>query len=226
MPWSGKHLVYRDGRWFESFLADKDKVLVLRALKDWAFMDQLPELSNSRAEKKTFKFIATELTHAPWFMSPGKCEVTAAPDRGLSPEGRPLAHLATEACALKALASWFEWMKKEGVWDKTTVVIASDHSSGDDPAFSRVFSEAGMQNAPARANSLLMVRRAGQTGPLRTETTPMTGAAAVSAWTGVKPEGPRTHVIAKPHGESYVVDKVWRLDGSMFNAKNWADQTP
>lgn len=226
VPWSGKHLVYRDGRWFESFLADKDKVLVLRALKDWAFMDQLPELSNSRAEKKTFKFIATELTHAPWFMSPGKCEVTAAPDRGLSPEGRPLAHLATEACALKALASWFEWMKKEGVWDKTTVVIASDHSSDDDPAFSRVFSEAGMQNAPARANSLLMVRLAGQTGPLRTDTTPMTGAAAVSAWTGVKPEGPRTHVIAKPHGESYVVDKVWRLDGSMFNAKNWADQTP
>ena len=36
-------------------------------------------------------------------------------------------------------------MKKKGVWDNTTVVLASDHSAGDDPAYSNLFKNSGME---------------------------------------------------------------------------------
>lgn len=113
VPWSAKNQIYRNGRWFESFLGDKNEVLVLRALKDWALFEQLPELSNAKAQKNTFKFIDTELTHTPWFMDPGVCRIVSNPKREIGADGVPLAHLATETCALKALARWFDWMKKK-----------------------------------------------------------------------------------------------------------------
>ena len=226
VPWSGKNLIYRDGRWFESFLGDKNEVLVLRALKDWALFDQLTDISNADRQKNTFKFIDTELTHSPWFMDPGTCGVVASPKREFSADGVPLAHLATETCALKALAKWFAWMKKEGVWNNTTVVLASDHSSGDDPVFDKTFSQAGMQQAPTRANALLLMKRAEESGELRVDMTPMTAAEAAKLWTGVEPPKPRTHVWGKSRGEGYLIDKVWSVDGSMFEASSWIGKSP
>lgn len=49
--------------------------------------------------------------------------------------------------------------EKEGVWDNTTVVLASDHSAGDDPAYSKIFTDAGMGTGAARSNALLLVKK-------------------------------------------------------------------
>ena len=224
VPWSGKNLIYRDGRWFESFLGNKNEVLVLRALKDWALFDQLPELSNANRQKSTFKFIDTELTHFPWFMDPGVCRIQTNPKREMSSDGVPLAHLATETCALKALAKWFDWMKKEGVWDNTTVVLASDHSAGDDPAYSKIFTDAGMGTGAARSNALLLVKKAGQAGELKTDDAPMTAAKAAALWTGVEPPQPRIHILGKSRGEGYLIERVWHVNGSMFDPKSWTEK--
>lgn len=226
VPWSGKNLIYRDGRWFESFLGNKDEVLVLRALKDWAFLAQLPEISNANGQKNTFKFLDTELTHSPWFMDPGTCRITSDPKREVGSDGVPLAHLATEACALKALASWFEWMKREGIWDNTTVVLASDHSSGDDPDFNRIFHQAGLKAAPTRSNALLLVKKAGARGELKTSLTPMTAAKVAAMWTGVKPPETRIHIWGKSRGSEYLIEKSWQVNGSMFSPRNWTLMEP
>lgn len=226
VPWSAKNQIYRNGRWFESFLGDKNEVLVLRALKDWALFEQLPELSNAKAQKNTFKFIDTELTHTPWFMDPGVCRIVSNPKREIGADGVPLAHLATETCALKALARWFDWMKKEGVWDNTTVVLASDHSAGDDPAYSNLFKNTGMEREPTRSNALLMIKKAGQTGEFKTDATPMTAAKAASLWTGVEPPLPRVFISGKSRGEGYLIEQLWQVEGSMFDAKNWTEKKP
>lgn len=75
-------------------------------------------------------------------------------------------------------------MKKEGVWDNTTVVLASDHSAGDDPAYSNLFNDTGMGREPTRSNALLMIKKVGQTGEFKTDATPMTAAKAASLWNG------------------------------------------
>lgn len=227
VPWSGKNLVYRNGRWFESFLGNKNEVLVLRALKDWALFDQLPEISNNQARKNTFKFIDTELTHFPWFMDPGVCRVTATPKREMSADGVPMAHVATEVCALKALAKWFDWMRDAKVWDNTTVVLVSDHSPGDDPAFSKTLRDGGItRHVPDRANALLLVKKAGAKGELKTDETPMSAAKVASRWTGVEPKEPRVHVMGRSQGDRYLIDQVWQVQGSMFEAKNWKPVNP
>ncbi len=226
VPWSGKNLVYRNGRWFESFLGNKEDVLVLRALKDWALFDQLPEISNAKTSGNTFKFIDTELTHSPWFMNLEACRVIARPDRGTTTDGVPLAHLATETCALKALARWFDWMKSQGVWENTTVVLASDHSNGDDPAYNAVFQKAGMHPAPNRANALLMVKKQGAASEFSIDREPVTAAGMASLWVKDNPDRGRVHMLGKPRGQNYLVDRVWRVEGSMFEAQSWKPVQP
>ena len=74
-PWSMKNLIYRDGRWISDFMRDKSSTLLLRALRDWALFEQLPDISNVNAEKSTFKFIDSEMTHRPWMMELGECRL-------------------------------------------------------------------------------------------------------------------------------------------------------
>ncbi len=220
VPWSGKNLIYKGGRWFERLLGDKESALMLRALRDWALMEQLPELSNTRARKpNTFKFIDTELTHSPWFMDPEACRVVKNPERRISPEGIPLSHLATEVCSLRSLARWFAWMRSQGVWDNTTVVLAGDHSGADDPDFNSRFK--GVE-APSRANALMLVKRAGASGPLRISRALMNPAAAASIWTGETVDGAvREHFTGNPQGARYLPHRVWQVKGPLMNPNSW-----
>ena len=221
VPWSGKNLVYKNGRWFEQLLGDHETTLVLRALRDWSLFEQLSDVSNTKTQKNTFKFIDTELTHSPWFMDPGKCSITIKPKREISPEGIPLAHLATEICSLKSLAKWFAWMKNEGIWNNTTVVLASDHSAGDDPAFNQLF-ENTVIPAPSRANALMLIKKAGASGELKIDSTPTSAAAISTLWTGKSLRSAvREHFSGKPQGSEYLVEKRWLVDGPMTEVKSW-----
>ncbi len=221
VPWSGKNLIYKNGRWLEQLMGDHETTLVMRALRDWALFELLPDISNTKAQKNTFKFIDTELTHHPWFMDLGKCSIKQKPKREISPDGIPLSHLATEICSLKSLAKWFAWMKKEGIWNNTTVVLASDHSAGDDPSFNKLFDNSAVP-APRRANALMLVKKAGASGKLKIDDKPTSAAAVSSLWTGASPTTTvREHVLAMPKGSQYLIEKQWFADGAMTNVKSW-----
>ena len=45
---------------------------------------------------------------------------------GIIPE-----HYISEVCGIRALTRWFDWMKAEGVYDNTQIIIASDHDEHD-----------------------------------------------------------------------------------------------
>ena len=129
VPWSLKNYIYNGGSWVGSTQGHNASLATGR-LRDWAFLESFPELANADAQKSTFKVIYSELTHWPWFMKPGSCDICA--------KGYPLTdgqrinpgHLQTETCALHSVGKWFAWMKKNGVYDNTTVILASDHGHG------------------------------------------------------------------------------------------------
>lgn len=223
VPWSSKNLIYKNGRWFEQLLADRQSTLVMRALRDWSLMEQLPELSNTRATKaNTFKFIDTELTHSPWFMDPDACRIVKNPKGGVNDAGQPLSHLATEICALKSLSKWFAWMRASGVWDNTTVVIAGDHSASDDPVFENRFKEIAA-DIPSRANALLLIKHGKSEAPLVVDTTTsMSPPAAASIWTGETVDtAVRHHFTGKPQGSHYLVDHQWEVHGPLWEPSAW-----
>lgn len=223
VPWSAKHLIYKDGRWIEALTSDKTETLLLRAMRDWAFLNLLPAISNSRAEQPTLKFIDLEMTHRPWFMDLGRCDVVRDPHRLMRANGVEESHLATEICTLRRLTDWFDWMKSEGVYERTTVVLVSDHSAGDSAqmmsGLGRRYGEIG------RPDALLLVKPAGATEePFRENAAPVT-IANVGEWLRGRPiETPtvvRRYVQAKPIGSRYHIEKEFENNGKMTLPTSW-----
>ena len=124
-PWSLKSVVYFDGHWITQAIGYWTSDRVANRLQEWAFLEQLPEISNAEQKRDTYKFFHSELTHYPWLMVPGKCGIVR--DLGV---GKNYPQQAVETCALQALARWFDWMKKNGVYDNSNIIIASDHGAG------------------------------------------------------------------------------------------------
>lgn len=160
VPWSMKNLVYKDGRWIERLMPNSD-TLVLRALRDYAFIDSLADISNTNATKATYKFLDNEITHRPWFMDAKTCTVSANPkiykERDDIVDER---HLANETCALKALSRWIDWMKSKGIFDNTMIVFVSDHDSGDSDMMAKTFGK-DYANQIGWPNPLLLVKHIG-----------------------------------------------------------------
>ena len=42
-------------------------------------------------------------------------------------------------CALKALSRWINWMKSEGIFDNTMIILVSDHDCMDSDMIGKVF---------------------------------------------------------------------------------------
>ena len=209
-PWSFKSVIYFDGHWVTQAIGYWTSDRVANRLQEWAFLDQLSEISNARAAHDTYKFFHSEITHNPWLMVPGKCGII----RELAP-GQNYPQQAVETCALKALASWFDWMKKAGVYDNTTIVIASDHGAY------------GM-----RLNPLLMVKpRNAASEPLRSENVPMnlTDVPALAAGTFVVPKANRvrhTYEMDKNAEDRYKGAREYRVTGPVLDPKSWPADFP
>ncbi len=125
VPWSMKAVIYFDGHWVTQAIGYWTSDRVANRLQEWAFLDELPEISNANMAKDTYKLFHSEITHFPWLMVPGKCGIVKDPG-----PGQNYPQQAVEACALKALARWFDWMKENKVYDNTTIIVASDHGAG------------------------------------------------------------------------------------------------
>jgi len=209
-PWTFKWVIYFDGHWVTQAIGYWTSDRVANRLQEWAFLDQLPEISNARATHDTYKFFHSEITHNPWLMVPGKCGII----RELAP-GKNYPQQAVEACSLKALASWFDWMKKVGVYDNTTIVIASDHGAY------------GM-----RLNPLLLVKpRNAALEPLRSDDSRMslTDVPALAAGTFVMPGKDRiryTYEMDKNTEDRYKGARRYRVTGPVLNPKSWPADFP
>lgn len=126
VPWSWKRFAYLNGRWITRVMQGSKANRSLAHVLDLALLHELPEISNALSQRDTYKFLHLELTHRPW-MATSSCTIAREPaadeDAKLINEG----HLNCEICSLELLADWFDWMKRQGVYDNTSIVIASDH---------------------------------------------------------------------------------------------------
>ena len=224
VPWSAKNLIYKDGRWIESMLADLAQTTVMRAMRDWALLTQLSEISNTRTERSTFKFIDLEITHEPWFMDSGECRIKPDPKRVVRADGIHASHLTVEVCTVKALTVWFDWMKREGVYDNTEVLLVSDHGDGDNAHLLKTMKDT--YRAVGRFSALMLYKpvNAG-TAPLAEDRAPV-GLVNVGDWLKGKaplnaPQAERFVYSAKPMTTDYDISRVWRVRGAADKAENW-----
>ena len=78
-------------------------------------------------------------------------------------------HEVAARCSLRLVADYFDWLRDNGVSDNTTIVIVSDHGivGPVDNGSSRAVRGGTTDNLYVRFRSVLFVKSAGATGPLR-----------------------------------------------------------
>ena len=71
-----------------------------------------------------------------------------------------------------------------------------------------------------------MVKKQGAASEFSIDREPVTAAGMASLWVKDNPDRGRVHMLGKPRGQNYLVDRVWRVEGSMFEAQSWKPVQP
>ena len=136
-PYSFKKTIYSKGLWLFSSRDESQKNVAIENQIMWSYLDLIPRISNTDSEKSTFKYIHTELTHHPFAVDKsGKIVYDRYPDEEAQSNvyGRSAYYSAREF--LRLLSDFVTWLKSEGIYDNTMIIVVSDHGNSvtdDDP---------------------------------------------------------------------------------------------
>ncbi len=174
-PWALRPHIYFDGSWMNT-----QTLLHNPSEGPYAMLDLLPEISNAERRGSTLKYFTSMATHYPWRLDADTCMPAADNSRTTLPDGSIAEHRAAERCALRALSRWLVWMKDNGVYDNTQIILLSDHDGGDSPAYGKRFDRLRPKGLLWKPDALLMVKSRDARGTLRVSEMPMSGADVVA----------------------------------------------
>ena len=107
-------------------------------------LKNMSEFANLTSDKKTFKFIQNGITHKKWSIN-DECKVVQTYIKGYN------GAFNSSYCSMKLLITFFDKLKDLGIYDKTKIIIVSDHGA------SSIKSEK-FNIRVSSANALLMVK--------------------------------------------------------------------
>lgn len=152
-----KKVIYQEGEWLA--LLDKASPEKIRAKNDISTLNSLSKfMTVAEGKQNSFKFYTNILPHFFWRLDsncqpvdeyvPGPSELEKVPQWN--------ARLQTEYCSLTSVIKLLTRLKKEGVYDNSSIVIVSDHGNhlgGDASPFEKPIDE-----TLEHLNSLLLVK--------------------------------------------------------------------
>ena len=129
-PLSLQRRLYQGGKWQNSVRPQYNNQKT--SLQHYAELDSLSEYSRLvSSNKNQFKFIQNETTHFPWSLDENCRPIASRGTAEHDHRGINVPHLQTEYCAIKSVSNWLRWMKKNGIYDNTMVLVVSDHGYSD-----------------------------------------------------------------------------------------------
>ena len=230
-PVSLRGILYDHGGWWSS-IKDKAKDENSLTIKFYSALDYLPELSDVTEGTGAYMGIDNDLTHEPaWMQYPEYVLQADITDHGKNRFGSDsvFIHYHTNAATLRMLGTWFAWMRTNGVYDNTRIVIASDHGrhfKGENKTLETDFDKSEL----AAWNALLLYKDFGAKGELGTDTTFMTVADVPSlAVRGTDDKDKKNTVTvvtglgeASDHGKyKFNYTEKYRVKDNIFKAANW-----
>jgi YidC/Oxa1 family membrane protein insertase len=161
--------LYQQGSW--SAVTDGYKLTV--TLNGYSVLDYLPRLTGVESKKEnTALIMVNNTTHDPsLFQAPEYRPSLSVTNYGAGPYSK-YAEYHGNAAALMRLADWFAFLKEEGVYDNSRIIIVSDHGAQKDYISRR---RPGMPNL-YNFNPLLLVKDFDAHGSLKTNHAFMTNA--------------------------------------------------
>ncbi len=124
-PIALREAIYLNGTYFNT----KDDIkFAKRVLDNYAALDFLPELTEiSDSQRGSYISILNELTHDDFiFETPNYVPVKDPKNNGTS-KFKDDTSYHTQMAAMKRVGEWFDWLKEQGVYNNTRIIVASDH---------------------------------------------------------------------------------------------------
>ena len=125
-----RKIIYKNGYYWNSNDDWDGNRLVIDSYAALYFLRDLTKIT----DKKTgsFMYMANELTHEQMFMqSPDFVPAKNVTDFGNSIFSNEKAY-HTQMSAIKRIGQWIQFLKENGIYDNTRIVITSDHANGKD----------------------------------------------------------------------------------------------
>ena len=124
LPLFFRQPVYMDGNWCSPLSVNRLRM----TLNGYSVLDYLPKLTKIEDNEKNNTLIMTNnTTHEGSFLqAPGYVPATVVTDYGKTRFAKEHAY-HINAAAIKRLANWFDYLKKEGVYNNTRIILVSDH---------------------------------------------------------------------------------------------------
>jgi hypothetical protein len=171
-PLALRDAIYKNGEYWNT---DKSAIDYTLFLGNYAPLVFLSELTDFKASVPHNSIIITnDLTHEPNFLQ--------APDYVPRPDitnygNSKYSHIVnypTNAAAMKLLGTWFDFLKQNGVYDNTRIIIVSDH--GADIDIGAFDGSANLPFIKESYNPLLLVKDFNSEKPMETDSSFMTNA--------------------------------------------------
>ena len=231
----------------------------------YTFLKNLPRITQvSESGQNEFLMLASNITHEPLELQEPEYEPRDYVDNAaydaehpvrVDADGRELPlrldaqreHYQTNMAALLVVGKWLDYLREQGVYDNTRIIIVADH--GENLGYGELWVDAIAQNI-MQYNPLLMVKDFGCTDPIKTDDAFMTQAdVPLTAFAGLveHPVNPATGVAVtdedKTNNEQVVCSTPWNISvnaGTTFkesqyfvlknhdvlNPENWGPYTP
>ncbi|UTC97852.1 preprotein translocase YidC [Treponema denticola] len=174
VPHFCKPVIYDSGSWIFYY----NKKFFIRfteaAIRDLAGIEILHEVSqvDTETENKYFLYIHNNLAHSPYAVNKeGIIVKEGFPVPGIENAENSVAAMYSAKKTLDVLIDWFEWMKKEGVYDNTVIYVFSDHGNwfcdSDLPELSHINYDT-LDDDISHANTLVLTKQLNAVGTLKT----------------------------------------------------------
>ncbi len=136
VPYIVRNLIYDKGQYIHTSKAEnviESKNFEGNAwslLNDYSELDMLPQSCDTTSTQDAFFFLQNPMPHHPAYLQ--------YPDYTISQnivldEKNPLSHdshFHVNAASLILLGKWLRWLKENGVYDNTRIIISADHGAG------------------------------------------------------------------------------------------------
>lgn len=244
-PFLFKSTIYYDSRWLNT---NQGGMAIDHILENRALYDLLVTESRVESTKSTFKYFSNNFSHIPWGVDKNgelRKEYLLNTPEFVSINGESYLNPELAENSFKEnlflLSNWFKWLKKEGIYDNTKIIIVSDHGiSGLSPMyndFTHIEDKNGNKLFPTgRIHPVMLIKDFNSKGDLKVSDKLLSNADTFDLATSVlgiedpvNDYNPDRKVklfttpwkISDNKPDAYTITGEYEIEENIFDKKNW-----
>ncbi len=117
-------LIYKKGTWRS---LDQATTEIMSIVDDYAVLEYLPKLTDTNADKPNFISFVNEISHSTFPLDYPTYSPSLTPRTDYPEDKKNLMFYMTNIAQFVRIGEWFKFLKENGVYDNTRIIVTSDH---------------------------------------------------------------------------------------------------